>query len=634
MVEGVRDGTASSSGRTVFISYASPDAAVANAVVRTLEGAGLACWIAPRDVVPGALYAGEIVRAINESSLVVLVLSAHSVASPHVGKELERASSKRRRIITLRTDAAVLPHAFEYFLSESQWIEVGAGGIEPAAAKLAEATRRHLGSGLASCVDDSRTVAPAGNATSTTVSATEHGASIAVLPFANMSGDMEQEYFSDGLSEEIINALVQISGLRVIARTSAFAFKGQNSDIRRIAETLGVAHILEGSVRRSGNRIRVTAQLISASNGSHLWSERYDRELADVFAVQDEISATISASLKVRLSPQAPAKPRHTPTLPAYEALLKARHFHWKVTAEAMDQAKLFYERAIALDPQYALAHADYAQYLLGRAAMGFSPLREVAPAIRTLAQRALELDPSFAEAHGPLCSLAAAHDFDWPEAGRQFAMATPGGRGSSQVHFHSGHHYFLNSGRREEAVEQLQVAFHADPLNLTYRAILALSLAAVGRYDEADEILYQSRDLDPNHLFAHLPLAISHAARQQFDQALPFAEKAFFLAPRHPPAVGIYAGLLVRTGEPDRGVEIVETLGAAEAYGAPRGLAVFHTVCGDIDTAAKWWERAIEERDPAALYLLQTGFGEPLRASRYWARLTALANISECTTP
>lgn len=156
---------------------------------------------------------------------------------------------------------------------------------------------------------------------------TEQKASIAVLPFANMSGDKEQEYFSDGLAEEIINELVKIPGLKVIARTSAFAFKGQNTDIRKIAETLGVAHILEGSVRRSGNRIRVTGQLITAADGSHLWSERYDRELADVFAVQDEISAAIAAALRLKLSPQAEAKPRYTPKLAAHEALLKARHF-------------------------------------------------------------------------------------------------------------------------------------------------------------------------------------------------------------------------------------------------------------------------------------------------------------------
>jgi TolB-like protein len=153
--------------------------------------------------------------------------------------------------------------------------------------------------------------------------------SIAVLPFANMSGDKEQEYFSDGLAEEIINALVKLPGLKVIARTSAFAFKGQNIDIRKIAETLGVTSVLEGSVRRSGNRIRVTAQLITAADGTHLWSERYDREMADVFAVQDEISAAISGALQVKLSPAAAVKPRYTPKLPAYEALLKAKHFVW-----------------------------------------------------------------------------------------------------------------------------------------------------------------------------------------------------------------------------------------------------------------------------------------------------------------
>jgi TolB-like protein len=425
---------ASASRPTVFISYASPDAAVANAVVGALERAALSCWIAPRDVVPGALYADEIIRAINDASLVVLVLSAQSVASPHVGKELERASSKRRRIITLRTDAAALPRAFEYFLSESQWIEVGASGIEPAAAKLAEAVRRHRASSLESPADESRTVAIARNTAITTESGLERVPSIAVLPFANMSADKEQEYFSDGLAEEIINALATIDGLKVIARTSAFAFKGQNTDVRRIAEALGVAHILEGSVRRAGNRIRVTAQLITASDGSHLWSERYDRELADVFAVQDEISAAITAALKVKLSPQVAARPRHTPALPAYEALLKARHFHWKVTAESMNQSKVFYEQAIALDPQFALAHALYGDYLFGRTTVGLSPFREVEPAIRAVAQRALELDPSLADAHGPLCLLASSFDYDWNEAGRQFALATPGGRGSPHV--------------------------------------------------------------------------------------------------------------------------------------------------------------------------------------------------------
>ncbi|MGA2882319.1 MAG: protein kinase, partial [Bryobacteraceae bacterium] len=283
--------------------------------------------------------------------------------------------------------------------------------------------------------------------------------SIAVLPFANMSADKEQEYFSDGLAEEIINALVKIPGLKVIARTSAFAFKGQNADVRKIAETLGVAHVLEGSVRRSGNRIRVTAQLITAADGSHLWSERYDRELADVFAVQDEISAAIAEALHTKLSPQAAAKLRYTPKLPAYEALLKARHFHWKVTRESMDQARVFYEQAIALDPQYALAKAIYADYLFGRTTVGMTPMREAAPAARAMAQSALELDPSLPEAHVVLGVLAATHDYDWKEAAHRFTLATTDDSASPHCHLSSGLYYLLGSGRRKEAVVELERA-------------------------------------------------------------------------------------------------------------------------------------------------------------------------------
>ncbi|MEO6080495.1 MAG: TIR domain-containing protein [Steroidobacteraceae bacterium] len=628
MAGGIGQETVSVKAPTVFISYASQDAALANAVVVAVEQSGITCWIAPRDVEPGALYADEIIRAINDCIVVVVVLSAQSIASHHVGKELERASSKRRRIIALRTDTTALPRAFEYFLSESQWIDVGTGGIEPAAAKLAEAIHRHHGSSLESSIDGSRTGAVARKITSTTESPTERLPSIAVLSFANMSGDKEQEYFSDGLAEEIINALTQIAGLKVIARTSAFAFKGQNTDIRRIAETLGVTHVLEGSVRRSGNRIRVTAQLITATDGTHLWSERYDRELADVFAVQDEISAAISNALKLRFSPQAAAKPRHTPTLPAYEALLKARHFHWKQTAESMEQAKLFYEQAIALDPQYALAHSDYAEYLFGRAVMGLSPMRKVAPLIRNAAQRALALDPSLADAHAPLGSLASSHDYDWNEAGRQFLLAMPGSRGSPLVHFGCGLFYLLGSGRGQEAVEQLELAVQGDPLHLTYRAVLGMGLSAVGRYEEAEELLQQSLDLGPDFMWTHYYRACIHAARQNFAGALPCAEKAFSLSPWYALCVGLYAGLLVRTGEPTKGGEIVRALGGGEAYGASLGLTIFHTLCGDIDAAADWYERALEERFPIASYFLQSTLGEPLRASPRWPGLAALMNL------
>jgi len=455
----------------------------------------------------------------------------------------------------------------------------------------------------------------------------DHQPSIAVLPFANMSGDKEQEYFSDGLAEEIINALVKVPGLKVIARTSAFAFKGQNTDIRKIAETLGVTTVLEGSVRRSGNRIRVTAQLITAADGTHLWSERYDREMADVFAVQDEISAAISGALQVKLSPAAAAKPRYTPKLPAYEALLKAKHFHWKVTVESMEQAKVFYEQAIALDPQYALAQAAYADYLFGRTTVGMSRLREVAPVARALALRALELDPSLPEAHSTLGLLAAHFDFNWKESEAECALATASDAASPHCHFVSGL-CLLAAGRREEAVAQMEQALQGDPLQLTIRVFMAATLGAVGRYAEAEEQFRQAMHLDSSFFWSYDYLAGLYAGRGMFAEALPIANRAFDLSPWYPMSIGLYAGMLVRTGQAGQGKELAQKLGSGETYGAATGRAIFHTCAGEIDLAADWYEKAIEERDSLVFSMMQSAMGEPVRASHRWPKLAALMNL------
>jgi serine/threonine-protein kinase len=509
-----------------------------------------------------------------------------------------------------------LPQAFEYFLSESQWIEVAAGGIESAAARLVEAVNHHRNT----------VPIPAAFASPAAAKAST-SPSIAVLPFANMSADKEQEYFSDGLAEEIINALAQVSGLKVIARTSAFAFRGQNTDIRRIADTLGVTHVLEGSVRRSGNRIRVTAQLIIATDGSHLWSERFDRELADVFAVQDEISVAISDALKVRLSHAAAL--RHTPTLPAYEALLKARHFHWKATHQSMDRARVYYEQAIALDPKFALAHVLYADFLFGRISMG-APLREAVSESRALAQRALELEPSLVDAHAPLCVWASTHDYDWKEAGRQFALAMADGQASPHTHMSCGCFYLLGSGRRDEAVKHLEIAVRGDPLHLMHRTVLGHCLGAVGRHGEAEELLLQCMDLDSGFFWTSSYLAFDYAARQMFAEALPLSEKSFSLAPRYQPTVGVFAGVLVRMGQPDRAREVLATLGPDGTYGVSLSRALFHTCCDEIDLAADWYGKAIEERDARVLLFVQSAIGESIRRSPRWPGLAAMANLPE----
>jgi serine/threonine-protein kinase len=451
----------------------------------------------------------------------------------------------------------------------------------------------------------------------------EQKPSIAVLPFANMSRDADDEYFSDGLAEEIINALVKIPGLKVIARTSAFSFKGQNNDIRKIAETLGVSTVLEGSVRRSGTRIRVTAQLITAADGTHLWSERYDREMADVFAVQDEISAAISDALKLKLTV---VKPRYTPKLPAYEALLKAKHFHWKVTAESMEQAQEFYQQAIALDPQYALAHAAYADYLFGRTTVGLTPLREAAPLARALAQRALDLDPSLPDAHLVLGIVSAHTDFNWRESESECRLAINSDAATPHAYFTFGC-CLLVAGRSAEAVRQLEQALQKDPLQTTTRAFLGVALGAVGRDAEAEEHFRQTMHLDPNFFWAYVYLANHYTARGMFEEALPIAEQAFSLSPWYPPSVGIYAGLLARAGQLDCAKVVIQELGSGERFSTPHGWAVFHTCCGEIDLAADWYEKVIEERDPIGMQVLQSPLGQPVRSSPRWPKLAAMMN-------
>ena len=240
--------------------------------------------------------------------------------------------------------------------------------------------------------------------------------SIAVLPFANLSADKENEYFADGLAEEIINTLARLPGLKVIARTSAFAFKGRHEDVRQIARLLGVSNVLEGGVRRAGDRIRVTAQLVAAADGSQLWSERYDRSMADVFAMQDEIAGAIAVALKGRLaaSPAERSLRRRSPNLPAYEALLRGRHHLFKFTPDSWHRARASFEEAIARDATFADPHAELGLgYFIG-GMHGMMPMSVASPIVRSEASRALELDPSDPLPRFLLGSIALANDYDW----------------------------------------------------------------------------------------------------------------------------------------------------------------------------------------------------------------------------
>jgi serine/threonine-protein kinase len=291
--------------------------------------------------------------------------------------------------------------------------------------------------------------------------------SIAVLPFANMSPDPENDYFGDGLAEELANALAQLPQLRVAARTSAFQFRGKDTDIREIGARLNVGTVLEGSVRKVGSRLRVTAQLISVSDGFHLWSDRYDREMEDVFVIQDEITAAIVGQLKVRLglALKAPSVRRHTDNLDAYALYLKGLYYWNSLTPEGLRKSRECYEKAIEIDPEYALAHAALSMWHQSLAFWADAPPKEAFAKSRAAAERALEIDETVAMAHNCLAVIHFMHDWNWEKAERGFERTLE--LDPSSAFGHLNYAFLLTDlARHEDALREIRIAQRLDPLS------------------------------------------------------------------------------------------------------------------------------------------------------------------------
>ena len=453
---------------------------------------------------------------------------------------------------------------------------------------------------------------------------TERDPSIAVLPFANLTADQENEYFGDGLAEEIINALANLPGIRVAGRTSSFSFRGKDVDAAEIGRRLKVDHLLEGSVRRAGNRLRVTAQLITVRDGFHLWSERYDREWTDIFAIQDEVTLAITDALRIKLSPQAVGRPRREPNLRAYEAYLTARAHWFKGTSESQVQFKEFIDRAIALDPEFALPHALLGGYYLMVAHLGIRPAREVMPLARAAAEEALRLDPSLSEAHAVLGVWAGLFSYDWKEAERRWHLAMARDPVLRDVRLWYGNHYLLPIGRPAEAVDAMAWGLEADPLNLLYRHHWARGLRNAGRFQEAEDELRKILELDANFPYALGTLGSLYAQEGRLEEALALTERVYALTPWANTIVGQLAALLVRTGEKQRAEALLEPLRPGAAYGAPTGMAMFHAMCGEFDRAGEWAARALDERYPEFLKILRPW----LQSTPQWPALARLMNL------
>jgi len=326
--------------------------------------------------------------------------------------------------------------------------------------------------------------------------------SIAVLPFQDLSTEGDQQYFSDGLAEEILNALAQLPGLRVAARTSAFALRGKQMSASRIGEELGVATALEGSVRRAGNRMRVTVQLVSCAEGSQIWSERYDREMTDVFAIQDEIAASVVEKLQVQLGREGTRR-RPTSNVEAYQYYLQGRHFLHQFSQESVPRALERFRLALEHDPEYALAYAGIADcYYVMVIILGASPLEKM-PAARQAALKAVDLDPELAEGHGILSAIEAMH-YNWAQAESFSTRALELDPASAMARYYRAVWLQRPFGRFEEAASELESLIEQDPLSSRLRFIHGLTLHSLGCHEAAVREMRGVIEFDASFVLAH----------------------------------------------------------------------------------------------------------------------------------
>jgi TolB-like protein/predicted Ser/Thr protein kinase len=445
--------------------------------------------------------------------------------------------------------------------------------------------------------------------------------SIAVLPFANMSGDKENEYFSDGLAEEILNLLAKIPGLKVIARTSSFAFRGKEQDIRKIAETLGVSNVLEGSVRKAGSRIRVTAQLIHAQDGTHTWSERYDRDLTDVFAIQDEIGRAISEALKVRLAPRT-----QVVNIEAWQLCLKGEYHRLRYTPESLAKAKEYFEQAIAIEPNYADAHNKLAMYYHMLGLVGIKPIAETAPLAKAAAAKALEMDPANQEVHRTLGVLAAAYDHDWKaaESHVRTAMASEPIPPASRYVFYA--YYLLPLNRVPEALEHARLALELDPLSMLLHFGMAWCLYCASRYRESAECARRALEIDPNSYFIWHVLGLAQLSAGLSQEAVASLERSVDLAPWYHIALGSLAAAHDRIGDRERSRELGRKLVESHPYTV--GAALYHSAVGEVDAMFEALEGAYQQRDVFLLYS-RCLFLDPYRSDTRYKALLAKMNLA-----
>jgi TolB-like protein/DNA-binding winged helix-turn-helix (wHTH) protein/Tfp pilus assembly protein PilF len=449
--------------------------------------------------------------------------------------------------------------------------------------------------------------------------------SLAVLPLENLSGDAAQTYFADGMTDELITDLAQISALRVISRTSVMVYKGARKPLPQIARELNVDAVVEGTVLRSGDQVRITAQLIDASTDKHLWSQSYEGELRDTLALQKRVAGAIADQIRINLTPQEQVALKTVRVVNpiAYESYLKGRYFWNKRTAEGLKVGLAYFNQSIEEDPKYAPAYSGLADTyaLLGDWQYAVMTPKEAFPKAKEAAVKALELDGALGEAHNSLAFVLDGFDWDLDAGGKEFQRAIELNPGYATAHHWYAWHLSL-LGRFDEAIAEMRKAENLDPLSLIINADLAELLGLAHSYDESIRQSRKTIEMDPNFALAHNHLAQAYLQKHMYDEAVAEQQKAVKLSGDSPTCIANLARAYVESGRRSEAVKLLDNLKkrSRPGYSNAAEIAMIYASLGNADQAMTWLEKGYEERfNPGVL--LRPGF-DPLRSDSRFQNL------------
>jgi TolB-like protein/Tfp pilus assembly protein PilF len=433
--------------------------------------------------------------------------------------------------------------------------------------------------------------------------------SLIVLPLENLSGDKDQEYFADGMTDDLIANLAKIRSLRVISRSTAMAYKGTRKPLSQIAGELNVDAVVEGTVLRVGNRVRITAELVQVSTDRHLWADTYESPMGDVLALQNRVSSAIVNEIRINLTPEEEQRLASNPAITpeAYENYLKGRYYWNKRSDENLTKAISYFERATLQDPQYALAYAGLSDCyaIISAEIFGTMPAAEAAPKAKAAALRALEIDPTLAEAETSLATVKFNYDWDWNAAAEGFAKAIQ--RNPSYATAYQRYSlYLMAMGRSADSFDQINKARELDPLSISINFSLGWRLYMARQYDRAIQQLRNTLEMDPSYELPHLVLGLSYAQKGDFDLAIPELRKAAELSHGTPLMISALANAYARSGNKAEAEKLLTELISLsnKQYVSPYYFAVVYVGLGEHEKALDCLEKAFADRSNGLVFL------------------------------